>query len=121
MAKFKEGKVDLQKGAEFTLDAGLDAGSGDNKVVGIDYKELPNDVAKGDTLLLDDGKVVLTVKSVDGEKVICTVTAGGVLSNNKGINKKGGGLTAPALTDKDKEDIKTAAALKVDCGCIIPS
>lgn len=114
VAKFENGKVTLEKGAEFTLDAEMDSEKGNQLTVGIDYKELPNDVNKGDILILDDGKIVLTVKKVNGLKVVCTVTAGGVLSNNKGINKKGGGLTAPALTEKDKEDIKTAASLHVD-------
>ncbi len=114
VAKFQDNKIMLVKGAEFTLDAEMDSTAGTQDAVGIDYKELPNDVVKGDTLLLDDGKVVLTVKKVEGTKVLCTVTAGGALSNNKGINKKGGGLTAPALTEKDKEDIKTAASLNVD-------
>ncbi len=114
VAKFENGKVTLEKGAEFTLDAEMDSEKGNQLTVGIDYKELPNDVNKGDILILDDGKIVLTVKKVNGSKVVCTVTAGGVLSNNKGINKKGGGLTAPALTEKDKEDIKTAASLHVD-------
>ena len=114
VAKFKNGKVILQNGDSFILDAEMDKSAGDEKSVGIDYKELPNDVKKGDMLLLDDGKIVLTVAKVDGTKVYCKVTVGGNLSNNKGINKKGGGLTAPALTEKDKEDIKTTAALKVD-------
>ena len=114
VAKFENDKVVLEKGAEFTLDAEMDSEKGNHSTVGIDYKELPNDVKKGDILLLDDGKIVLTVKKVNGSKVVCSVTAGGALSNNKGINKKGGGLTAPALTEKDKEDIKTAASLHVD-------
>ncbi|WP_119343348.1 pyruvate kinase [Facilibium subflavum] len=114
VAKFKDGGVELKKGASFILDADMDKDSGDEKSVGIDYKALPKDVAKGDVLLLDDGKIILTVDKVSGNKVYTKVTAGGVLSNNKGINKQGGGLTAPALTDKDKEDIKTAAALEVD-------
>lgn len=114
VAKFKNKSVNLKEGAEFILDADLDKESGDEHQVGIDYKELPKDVKSGDTLLLDDGKIVFKVKSVLGNKVVCTVVDGGLLSNNKGINKLGGGLTAPALTDKDKRDIKTAAALKVD-------
>jgi pyruvate kinase len=114
VAKFIESKVKLIKGSEFILDAEMDATKGTIKQVGIDYKELPNDVVTNDTLLLDDGKVVLKVKEVLGSKIITIVETGGDLSNNKGINKKGGGLTAPALTDKDKEDIKTAAALSVD-------
>ncbi|MDF2691603.1 MAG: pyruvate kinase, partial [Gammaproteobacteria bacterium] len=114
VAKFKDKKVNLTEGAEFVLDADLDKEAGDEHQVGIDYKALPQDVEPGDTLLLDDGKIVFKVKKVQGNKVFCEVLEGGFLSNNKGINKLGGGLTAPALTDKDKQDIITAAALKVD-------
>ena len=87
---------------------------GDLHGVGLDYKELPRDVKPGDTLLLNDGLIVLTVDAVRGEAVHTTVKVGGELSNNKGINKQGGGLTAPALTAKDMEDIKTAMGLKAD-------
>lgn len=114
VAKFKNKSVNLSEGADFVLDADLDKEAGDEHQVGIDYKDLPRDVKTGDTLLLDDGKIVFKVKNVQGNKVFCSVIEGGVLSNNKGINKLGGGLTAPALTDKDKRDIVTAAALKVD-------
>ncbi|MCF6807766.1 pyruvate kinase [Thiotrichales bacterium 19S9-12] len=114
VSRFKNKKIDLKKGNEFILDADQSVDSGDEKSVGIDYKALPKDVKKGDILLLDDGKVILTVKKVTGNKVLTEVTVGGPLSNNKGINKQGGGLTAPALTDKDKEDIKLAAELEVD-------
>lgn len=114
VAKFKDGKVILKNDEVFILDAEMEKSAGDEKSVGIDYKELPNDVKKGDVLLLDDGKILLTVAKVDGAKIHCNVAVGGKLSNNKGINKKGGGLTAPSLTEKDKEDIKTAAVLEVD-------
>lgn len=114
VAKFKQGKVMLKEGAEFVLDAAWPSDAGDETVVGIDYKELPDDVKSNDVLLLDDGRIVLVVKQVDNTRVICRVTVGGVLSNNKGINRQGGGLTAPALTDKDKEDLKIAVGLKVD-------
>jgi pyruvate kinase len=83
-------------------------------MVGLDYKNLPNDVRPGDTLLLDDGRIVLGVSAVRGPRIACVVEQGGPLSNNKGINRKGGGLTAPALTEKDKQDIRTAAELKAD-------
>ncbi|WP_239181756.1 pyruvate kinase, partial [Citrobacter werkmanii] len=98
----------------FTLDADLGINDGDENTVGIDYKELIQDVKKGDILLVDDGKIVLEVDSVKGNKAVTKVVVGGKVSNNKGINKKGGGLTAPALTEKDKEDIKIAAMLQVD-------
>jgi pyruvate kinase len=92
----------------------MDSQAGTQQAVGIDYKELPNDVQSGDTLLLDDGRVVMQVESVDGSKVHCVVVTGGPLSNNKGINRLGGGLSADALTEKDKKDILTAAALELD-------
>jgi pyruvate kinase len=82
--------------------------------VGIDYKELPNDVYTGDTLLLDDGRIIFHVEHVQGSEIHCLVEVGGILSNNKGINRLGGGLSAKALTEKDKQDIKTACDLKVD-------
>lgn len=114
VSTFQAGFVDLNVGDRFTLDAGLGAGEGDEDSVGIDYKQLPKDVDTGDLLLLDDGRIQLKVLSVQGDKVHTQVTVGGKLSNNKGINKKGGGLSAPALTDKDKEDILTAAKIGVD-------
>lgn len=114
VSRFKNKSVELQNGAKFILDASLDKESGDENQVGIDYKELPKDVKSDDILLLDDGKIVLKVVSTDGVRVVTEVVEGGTLSNNKGINKMGGGLTAPALTDKDKEDIKFLANLNVD-------
>ncbi|MED7788660.1 pyruvate kinase [Francisella sp. 19X1-34] len=114
LSKFKKGSVEIKKGQKFTLDADLGLEDGDENAVSIDYKELIQDVKKGDILLVDDGKIVLEVDSVKGNKAVTKVVVGGKVSNNKGINKKGGGLTAPALTDKDKEDIKIAAMLQVD-------
>jgi pyruvate kinase len=113
VGKFAEGKVMLVGGEKFVLDASRTE-PGDIKGVGLDYKELPRDVKAGDVLLLNDGLIVLTVDSVRGEQVHTTVKQGGVLSNNKGINKQGGGLTAPALTGKDMEDIKTAMSFQAD-------
>ena len=113
VGKFAEGKVDLVNGARFVLDGGrTELGAIDG--VGLDYKELPRDVKPGDTLLLNDGLIVLKVEAVRGEQVHTVVKVGGELSNNKGINKQGGGLTAPALTAKDMEDIKTAMAFQAD-------
>ena len=112
VGKFQEGKITLENGAAFVLDA--DAEIGDQHSVGTDYKELPQDVKTGDILLLDDGKIVLTVGKVVGNRVNTIVKVGGVLSNNKGLNKQGGGLTAPPLTSKDIEDIHTAVALRAD-------
>ena len=113
VGKFAEGKVLLVPGEKFVLDASRSE-PGDIRGVGLDYKELPRDVRPGDVLLLNDGLIVLTVNAVLGEEVITTVKLGGELSNNKGINKQGGGLTAPALTAKDMEDIKTAMSFQAD-------
>ena len=112
IGRFRDGKINLAAGAKFVLDA--ECALGDHHQVGLDYRNLPNDVQPGDTLLLDDGRVVLGVASVKGSRITTVVEQGGPLSNNKGINRKGGGLTAPALTEKDMQDIKTAAALKAD-------
>lgn len=114
VSTFAEGKVLLHVDALFTLDAALPAGKGDNTTVGIDYKKLPGDVRPDDILLLDDGRIHLQVLSVREEKIITKVRIGGQISNNKGINKLGGGLSAEALTEKDKQDIHTAAAIGVD-------
>ncbi|MDD2914227.1 MAG: pyruvate kinase [Gallionella sp.] len=111
--KFENDKIVLNKGDIFILDAAWD-GLGNQERVGLDYKELPNDVSSGSVLLLNDGMLEFDVVEVKGTEIVCKVVRGGVLSNNKGINRKGGGLTAPALTDKDKEDIKTAALIKAD-------
>jgi len=113
VGKFADGKVMLVSGSKFVLDASRTE-LGDVQGVGLDYKELPRDVRPGDTLLLNDGLLVLTVDSVKGDQVRTTVVQGGELSNNKGINKQGGGLTAPALTAKDMEDIRTAMAFQAD-------
>ena len=112
VGKFKESKVTLEKGQRFILDAGIEVGDGGRS--GLDYKELPRDVSQGAVLLLDDGKIVLDVVEVRGEEVHTVVRHGGVLSNNKGINRQGGGLTAPALTAKDMDDIKTASKMQAD-------
>ncbi|GGI85251.1 pyruvate kinase [Shewanella gelidii] len=115
VSTFKDNKkVHLDLGQPFVLDADLEKGEGDENQVGIDYKELPSDVSIGDILMLDDGRVQLRVDSVEGKKVNTTVTVAGPLSNNKGINKQGGGLSAAALTEKDKRDILTAAQIGVD-------
>src|SRR3954464_5545175 len=113
VGKFADGKVTLETGAKFVLDASRTQ-PGDLQGVGLDYKELPRDVRAGDVLLLNDGLIVLTVDAVQGEQVLTSVKVGGVLSNNKGINKQGGGLTAPALTAKDMEDIRTAMSFQAD-------
>ncbi|MGZ8215340.1 MAG: pyruvate kinase [Methylosarcina sp.] len=114
IARFKDTKVVLNEGQDFALDINLDANAGDNTQVGITYEPLAKEVKPGSRLLLDDGRIVLDVVNVDNMRVNCTVVVGGYLSNNKGINLLGGGLSAAALTDKDKEDIKTIARIQCD-------
>ncbi|KEA63519.1 Pyruvate kinase [Marinobacterium lacunae] len=114
IARFAEGPIALEIGDRFTLDAALDTHAGNQQTVGIDYKALPEDCETGDILLLDDGRVQLRVTAIEGTKIHTEVTIGGKLSNNKGINRQGGGLSAAALTDKDKADIKVAAELDLD-------
>jgi pyruvate kinase len=112
VGKFALGKVTLRPGQTFVLDA--DRELGDEDGVGLDYKELPRDVSAGAVLLLDDGLIRLRVESVRGSEITTRVEVGGVLSNNKGINRQGGGLTAPALTAKDMDDMKIAVAIEAD-------
>ena len=112
IGRFKDSKITLSAGDKFVLDS--ECTLGDQHTVGLDYKKLPADVRPGDTLLLDDGRIVLGVSTVRGSRITTVVEQGGLLSNNKGINRKGGGLTAPALTEKDKQDIRVAAELKAD-------
>ncbi len=113
VGKFADGKVFLEPGMNFVLDAAQKE-LGDVHSVGLDYKDLPHEVKAGDTLLLNDGLIVLTVTKVHQQAVHTIVKLGGELSNNKGINKMGGGLSAPALTAKDMEDIKTAMSFQAD-------
>ena len=112
--RFVAGKVQLIDGAVFTLDASLAVDAGTEDSVGIAYKKLPTDVFAGDVLLLNDGQISLQVVSIDGPRIRTVVMVGGELGNSKGINRQGGGLSAGALTDKDREDIVSAAKLKVD-------
>lgn len=114
IARFADGAVNLEEGQPFVLDVSMDSNAGDAKRVGCDYKSLAEDVAAGDMLLLDDGRLVLEVEKVSAPEVHTKVVVGGKLSNNKGINKQGGGLSAAALTDKDKADLKTAIDIGVD-------
>jgi len=113
VGKFAQGSVMLAPGQKFVLDAAR-VELGDSGAVGLDYKALPREVKAGDVLLLNDGLIVLTVDAVKGEAVHTSVKLGGELSNNKGINKQGGGLTAHALTSKDMEDIRTAMSFQAD-------
>jgi pyruvate kinase len=112
IGKFAAGPVAIKAGQSFILDAACKLG--DEGRVGLDYPELVEDVAAGDVLLLDDGRTVFDIERIEGTEIHCRNRHDGELSNNKGINKQGGGLSAPALTPKDMADIKTAAALNVD-------
>lgn len=114
IARFSCDKITLKVGDNFALDTRLAVNEGDQHAVGIDHEAVINDTRPDDILLLDDGRIELLVKSNNGVRIECDVLIGGVLSNNKGINKKGGGLSAKALTDKDKADIKVAAAFDAD-------
>lgn len=112
--EFDHGRIVLQEGQQFILDTQLGESAGDTSQVGVEYKNLPNDLKVGNILLLDDGKLTLEVKNINKTKIICEVIIGGVLSNSKGINLKGGGLSATALTVKDEDDIKLAGKFNVD-------
>jgi len=114
IGRFKGKRVRLEEGQRFVIDAELPLDAGDETRVGLTYKALPNDVARGATLLLDDGRIVLWVDEVSGAEIVCRVVVGGELSDNKGVNRQGGGLSAHALTDKDREDIKSAAQIQAD-------
>ncbi len=112
IGKFENSRIQLANGDKFVLDA--DCQLGNQERVGLDYKALPRDVKAGDVLLLNDGLIVLVVEEVKGNEIHTVVKIGGELSNNKGINRQGGGLSAPALTAKDMEDIKTAMSFQAD-------
>ncbi|AMP01638.1 pyruvate kinase [Collimonas arenae] len=112
VGKFEQGKVELKNGEKFILDA--DCAMGSLERVGLDYKALPRDLKPADVLLLNDGLIVLTVEKIIGNEIHTIVKIGGELSNNKGINRQGGGLSAPALTAKDMDDIKTAMSFRAD-------
>ena len=108
LGEFTEGSIELVEGASFILDTKLDETKGTTGRVGLTYKDLPKDVSVGDCLLLDDGCLQLEVAAVTDSEVSCKVIIGGTLSGKKGLNRKGGGLTADALTKNDEIDIKYA-------------
>lgn len=114
IGRFKQNKIHLKEGQAFTLDTALDENAGDEHQVSLAYENLPRDVRPGDTLLLDDGRLVFKVLKSEGTQIHCQVVVGGDLSNNKGINRLGGGLSAAALTEKDRIDIKEAVRLNAD-------
>jgi pyruvate kinase len=111
---FADGRAILQEGEDFTLDPALPPHDGTDRAVGMSYTELARDVGPGDELVLGDGQIELEVREVIGERVVCRVITGGEVSDHKGINRRGGGLSAKALTDKDREDVRLAAELDVD-------
>jgi pyruvate kinase len=111
---FASGAVQLVEGAPFALDTALDATAGNDTEVGCAYQNLPNDVRAGDSLLLADGQIILGVERVTGTRIHCVVRVGGELSNRKGLNRQGGGISAPALTEKDLADVQLAAELGID-------
>ncbi|HYQ37596.1 MAG TPA: pyruvate kinase, partial [Pseudomonas sp.] len=114
IAKFANKRIELQEGDAFRFSISHPRDAGTQEVVGIDYPDLVKDCKVGDELLLDDGRVIMQVEQVTASELLCRVTVGGPLSDHKGINRRGGGLTAPALTDKDKADIKLAAEMELD-------
>ena len=111
---FISSPVTLKEDQDFTLDTAMDPSQGTEECVGVAYPNLLNDVTAGDVLLLDDGRIVLSVEELSGTQIRCRVRDGGRLADHKGLNKRGGGLLAPALTDKDRDDIRVAAKLGFD-------
>ncbi|OED36812.1 pyruvate kinase [Chromatiales bacterium (ex Bugula neritina AB1)] len=114
VSNFVNDAIELKKGDAFTLDIDLDENAGDQNAVGCTYRELPNDISVGSVLVLDDGRIVLETTEIDGGKIHTKVLVGGKLSNRKGINLRGGGLSAAAITEKDREDLKLAVELDID-------
>ena len=114
VSNFTNDSVELTEGNVFTLDVDYDENAGTESVVGCTYKNLPKDISAGSVLVLDDGRIVLKATEIDGAKIHTKVVVGGKLSNRKGINLRGGGLSAPAITEKDIEDLKLAVKLKID-------
>lgn len=112
--RFENSSVKLRVGDSFYIDSSLGETDGNEAGVGVAYQDLHNDVSKGDVLLLNDGQMTLKVDRVDGTRIHTTVVIGGILSDHKGINREGGGLSASALTDKDRSDIKFAAEMGMD-------
>lgn len=114
IGRFQKNKIVLMEGQQFVLDTQLPETEGNEQTVSLAYENLPRDVRPGDTLLLDDGRIVFKVTRIESTQIYCQVIVGGELSNNKGINRLGGGLSAAALTDKDRIDIKDAVRLGAD-------
>lgn len=114
IARFSQGQVTLSKGDSFALDATYDQAQGSQQIVGVNHPLLSQQVAVGNVLLLDDGKIQLEIERIDGQRVHCRVLHGGKLSDNKGLNKQGGGLAAPAITDKDRQALPAIARMEAD-------
>lgn len=114
IARFTDKEIHLQAGDPFRFSITHPRDAGTQEVVGIDYPDLVTDCSSGDELLLDDGRVIMQVEKVTADALDCRVIVGGPLSDHKGINRRGGGLTAPALTEKDKHDIRLAAELELE-------
>ena len=112
--RFRKGSANLKDGAAFFLDSKLDLEAGSREGVGVALETLHKDVRPGDTLLLNDGLIALRVDRIEGTRIHTIVQSGGILSDHKGINLKGGGLSAPALTDIDRDNIRLAAELEAD-------
>ena len=111
---FRDGPIRLEEGQAFDLDTALGPKSGTGSEVGVAYQDLPRDVSAGDVLLLADGQIVLDVTAVEGTRIKTRVRLGGELSDRKGVNRQGGGISAPALSDKDRDDIRFASAQGID-------
>ena len=112
IGRFADGPVALSPGDHFTITT-RDV-EGDEAIVGTTYPGLADDVAAGDRILVDDGKITLAVREVDDTDVHCVVVHGGPLSDNKGINLPGAAVSAPALSEKDEVDLRWALGLRAD-------
>ena len=113
VASFENDSVQLKKGDAFTLVVGMTK-PGNQTCVGVTYPKLTKDCKKGDIILLDDGRITMRVIAISGKQVQCKVINGGILSNRKGLNKKGGGISAASITTKDRQDIQAAAQIGAD-------
>ncbi len=114
ISDFTNGSIELEEGKTFTVDVGMDDKAGTQQAIGCTYNDLPKDINVGSVLVLDDGRIILKATEIDGTKIHTEVVVGGKLSNRKGINLRGGGLSASAITEKDIEDLKLAVELKID-------
>ena len=109
---FKEGKINLLDGAKFTLTTKDIVG--DENIVSITYKELPVQVAKGNKILIDDGRIELEITKVTSEEIECTVKNGGEISDRKGVNIPNIHLNYPYISKRDEEDLKFGVEMNVD-------